>query len=236
MVKEGERHLILEMIESGKISADEGLELLKALEPLDFIEESEQSTVLPPGAETMGENLIDTQTEVADATAAAGDERITGEVLDPVEVSLPPDAEDWRRWWRVPMWIGVGITTLAGLLMLWAQQANGIGFLFFCAWVPLLLGVFLIVLSWQSRTSRWLHLRIQQPPGEWPQKIAISFPIPMRMTSWFFRTFRGTIPGMDNLAVDELINALDQSTSPENPLYVEVEDDEDGERVEIYIG
>lgn len=239
MIKEDERHLILEMIESGKISADEGLELLKALgddRSLDHGEDADQSTPLPPSAETMGENPIGVETEIPDTSAPSGEEPLKGKVLDPVKVSLPPDVDDWRRWWRIPMWVGVGITTLGGLLLFWAQQAYGIGFLFFCAWVPLLLGVLLIVLGWQSRTSRWLHLRIYQQPGEWPQKIAISFPIPIRMTSWFFRTFRSTIPGMDNLSMDELINALEQSTSPENPLYVEVEDDEDGERVEIYIG
>ena len=236
MIKEDERRLILEMIESGKISAPEGLELLKALgedHPLDDREgDAEQDTPLPP---LSGDEPIGDGAETPGASAA-GDVPLTGEVLDPEKVSFPPDADKWRRWWRIPMWVGVGVTTLGGLLLFWAQQTYGIGFLFFCAWVPLLLGVLLIVLGWQSRTSRWLHVRIHQQPGEWPQKIAISFPIPIRMTAWFFQTFRGTIPGMNDMSIDELLVALEQSATPENPLDVEVEDDEDGERVEIYIG
>jgi hypothetical protein len=239
MVKEDERRLILGMIESGKISATEGLELLKALgedQPLESGEVVSEDSPLPPGQETLEDRGSEEGAEIPDPFAADEDQSLTGEVLDPVKTSLPPDVDQWRRWWRIPMWVGVGITTLGGLLLFWAQQTYGIGFLFFCAWVPLLLGVLLIVLGWQSRTSRWLHVRIRQQPGEWPQKIAFSFPIPVRMTAWFFRNFRGTIPGMDNIAMDELLVALDQSASPENPLYVEVEDDEDGERVEIYIG
>lgn len=234
MTKEDERRLILEMIENGKISAPEGLELLKALgedQPLDRGGDAEPDT--QPSPEESDEPASG-GTESPDAFA--GEVPLSGEVLNPAKASFPPDADKWRRWWRIPMWVGVGITTLGGLFLFWAQQTYGIGFLFFCAWVPLLLGILLIVLGWQSRTSRWLHLRIQQQPGEWPQKIALSFPIPIRMTAWFFRTFRNTIPGMQETSIDEILLALDQSATPENPLYVEVEDDEDGERVEIYIG
>jgi hypothetical protein len=56
------------------------------------------------------------------------------------------------------------------------------------------------------------------------------------MTAWFFRVFGGKIPGLQDTSVDELIMALGDSTNPENPLYIEVEDDEDGERVEVFIG
>jgi hypothetical protein len=96
--------------------------------------------------------------------------------------------------------------------------------------------VVLIVMSWGSRTARWLHVRVRQRPGEWPQNIAFSFPIPLRMTAWFLRVFGDFIPGLHGTSVDELIVALGDSTSPENPLYIEVEDDEDGERVEVFIG
>jgi len=92
------------------------------------------------------------------------------------------------------------------------------------------------VLAWQSRTARWLHLRIQQKEGEWPHNIAISFPLPIRLTAWFFRLFGNKIPGLQGTSVDEMIMALDNTTSPGNPLYVKVEEGEDGERVEVFIG
>jgi len=38
-----------------------------------------------------------------------------------------------------------------------------------------------------------------------------------------------------SMDIDAVMAALEQTTSPDNPLYVEVEED-DGERVQIYIG
>jgi hypothetical protein len=149
---------------------------------------------------------------------------------------LPPDIEKWRRWWVVPLWVGVGITVLGGSLMYAALQSGGIGFWFLCAGLPFTLGLVLIILAWQSRTSRWLHLRIQQRPGHSPERIALSFPLPIRLTAWFFRTFRDRIPGMQNTSIDEIVMALDQSANPESPLYISVNDEEAGENVQIFIG
>jgi hypothetical protein len=106
-----------------------------------------------------------------------------------------------------------------------------------CAWLPFLLGVAVMALAWSSRTSRWLHLRIhqKQKPGEWPQKITLSFPLPLRLTTWALRTFGRYFPQLKNSGVDELILALGKNTSPDNPFYLEVDEGEAGERVQIYI-
>jgi hypothetical protein len=92
-----------------------------------------------------------------------------------------------------------------------------------------------LVLAWQSRSARWLHLRVQQRPGEWPRTIAFSFPLPLRISSWFMRIFQPYIPGMQGVSIDEMLSALETSTSSEEPLTIEVEED-DGERVQIFIG
>jgi hypothetical protein len=136
----------------------------------------------------------------------------------------------------VPFWIGVGITVLGGLLMFWAMQASGIGFWFACAWFPFLLGVAVLALSWGSRTARWMHIRVEQKSGEWPQKIALSFPLPLNLTRWFMRIFGNRIPDLNGVSLDEVLQALDKTTSPENPFYVEVEEGENGERVQVFIG
>ncbi len=93
-----------------------------------------------------------------------------------------------------PVWIGAAITVLGGLWMYWALQSRGLGFWFFCATIPFALGVIVLVIGAESRNARWLHLRIQQAPGERPQRIAFSFPLPIRLTAWFLRTFRTKIP------------------------------------------
>jgi len=150
--------------------------------------------------------------------------------------TLPDDARKWKRWWMVPVWIGVGITVFGGLFMYLALQSSGIGFWFVCASTPFILGLLVIVLGWGSRNAPWLHLRVQQPPGEKPERIAFSMPLPIRPAAWFVRTFGRWIPSMKEYSIDEMILAVGDKTSPENPLYIVVDEDETGEKVEIYIG
>lgn len=146
-----------------------------------------------------------------------------------------PRIEKWRGWWQIPLWIGVAITILGGLLMYSVWQSTGFSFWFVCSWFPFLLGVAIIALAWSSRTARWLHVRIHQRPGSRPENIAISFPLPIRLGAWFAKTFRRRIPGLEEVSnMDEVIMVLEK-TSPEAPFYVEV-DEGDGERVEVYIG
>ncbi|MGW8250943.1 MAG: SHOCT-like domain-containing protein [Anaerolineales bacterium] len=243
MSNENERRLILEMIDSGKISAEDGLHLLQAL-PSSEREETDkplismQSKVVEqplPDAEPTEESSTSIIPVVE--TARRGEENPTSAEYS-ANGEMPtskPDFNRWRRFWVIPLWIGVAVTITGSLLMVWAVQSAGVGFWFTCAAVPFALGVLILALAWQSRTAHWLHLRVQQRPGEWPRTIAFSFPLPLRISSWFMRTFRRYIPGMETAPIDEMLATLETSTSPEEPLYIEVEE-EDGERVEIYIG
>jgi hypothetical protein len=245
-----ERMRILELIESGQITTDEGLRQLAALP--DQVE-PEVEALPGPVAAASGTPSESGKAPPETAGAAPGfgetvqavsmDEGApTAEVAHPEIVSADQrdDFERWKRYWMIPLWIGVGVAILGGLLMYWALASSGMGFWFLCAAVPFTLGVLLMVIGAQSRTARWLHLRVQQAPGDRPQRIAISFPIPIGLTAWFFRTFRHRIPGMENVPanIDQLVESLRDSTSPENPIYIHVDEDEDegGEKVEIYIG
>jgi hypothetical protein len=128
------------------------------------------------------------------------------------------------------------VTTLAGLLMGSAIRASGYGFWFFCLWAPFALGVALIALGWASRTSRWLHVRVNTGQDEWPRNIAISIPLPVRLTAWVVRAISPYVPQLRNTGLDELILALDDTSSDHTPLYVDVADGEGGERVQVFIG
>jgi hypothetical protein len=94
----------------------------------------------------------------------------------------------------------------------------------------------LAALSYGSRRSRWLHLRVDQKPGERPQHIAISMPLPIGLASWFMRTFGHMIPELRDKHIDEMLQAVSDNTNAENPLYVEVDEGENGEKVKVYIG
>jgi hypothetical protein len=153
----------------------------------------------------------------------------------PAPSEFDAETRKWRRWWWIPLTIGVSITVISGLLMFLAFQSSGFGFWFACLWFPLLFGVVIMSLAAASRTTRWLHVRVHQEPGEWPQTIAISLPIPLRFTAWLLRIFKPYIHNMDNTSLDEIILALEK-TSPDQPFYVNVEEGESGEKVEVYIG
>ncbi len=244
---DNERHLILQMVEDGKITPEEGLRLLQALQTasseerdpevgpwqaseIEYLESSEP-------APFAGSSRVTPETIPGEGSGSTSrDDVPPAKLLSGTPGPIPEDAKKWHRFWTVPLWTGVGFIVFGALLMFWAQQAYGIGLWFLCAWVPFLIGLALVVLGWQSRTSRWLHLRVQQPPGEWPRRIALSFPLPLRPTAWFIRTFKPAIPGTEGLALDEVILALQDSTSNENPIFIEVEEGDQGERVEIYIG
>jgi hypothetical protein len=88
---------------------------------------------------------------------------LNGEVYTPPSqqaqpARLPPDAEKWRSWWVIPLWVGVGIIVVSVSLMYAALRSS----------------------------------------------------------------------------IDEIILALvDHSATPENPAFISVNDEEDGENVQI---
>lgn len=262
-----ERIRVLEMIAEGKITAQQGVDLLNALgEDAELEGLAETASDLPAGETSPGEAQLPSQPVIPLPEAAssaplaspveystgAGAETPTpdfasdasrqtdvppepevGETL-PQSPSFDPRAKKWSGWWRIPLGIGVVATILTGLLLYSIYTAAGFNFWFACAFIPFLISVAVVALAWASRSAHWLHVRVHQRPGERPQNIVISFPIPLSIMGWFLRTFRGKIPGMQGVNSDEMILALNH-VSRERPFYVEVNED-NGERVEVYIG
>jgi hypothetical protein len=271
MSNDAERKEILGMIASGKITAAEGLNLLKAIEeeqeagkelPLtDLAFESQREDLPTEPKPEPGEGGLaspapaqpGTPNEPLDQTASASAgttrsfptaettvqaanpiEPATGEVIAPT--SVPDlDVQKWKRWWQIPLWIGVGITLLGALLMYLAWRGSGFGFWFACTWFPFLAGVTLLALAWSSRTMRWMHIRIQQETGEWPRTMAISLPLPFGWIRWFIKAFGPWIPGLTDAGLDEVMTTLEKNPR-DTPFYVDVNEGENGERVQIFIG
>jgi hypothetical protein len=199
-----ERIMILEMIETGKISSEEGLQLLADLDK--------------PDSESAGEP------DLVQSSPGA------------VPAHDPEDLASWKKWWVIPLWIGVAVTLLGAALMYGAYTTGGLTVWFFLSWLPFVLGVGTIALAWRSQNSPWIHLRIQQAPGEKPHKIAFSLPLPIRFTAWLLRTFGRWIPDLDSRGLDEVILALGESADQDQPLSIVVNEGKDGEQVLIYIG
>lgn len=237
-----ERMNILERIERGEISVEQGVSLIETLPEVEADSESplRQPDRLPELAEPA---VAATDKLDEDVTSQAGvetnpDFNNHSSNADSMAAprGIPPEAEKWKRFWIVPFWTGVALTSLGGFFMYWAIEAGGFGFWFICAALLFALGVFIITLAWQSQFSPWLHLRVQQSPGEYPQRIAFSLPLPVRPAAWFLRTFGGYIHGLDSNSVNEILQSIEQVTSSENPIYIQVDEGDLGEKVEIYIG
>jgi hypothetical protein len=256
MSTESERIQILSMIESGKITPSQGVKLLQALDDAGDNEELAAEDIAPSEPTPPSNRIIQPQDPLTPLdqplqTPPQNPPVPPGFSDQPVEATMPqadedthlpprpagaPDFDDWRRWSMVPLWIGVVVTILASVLLYTSwMAARGPGFWFACAWLPFLIGIGMIVLAWGGHTVRWLHIRVQQKAGEWPQTIAISIPLPLRLLAYLVRIFGSRIPGAEGRRPEEMILAL-QNTSPEAPFYLDVDEGEDGERVQIFIG
>ena len=159
-----------------------------------------------------------------------------GEREDPTASLNIEKLRSVKRWWTIPLFLGLGLTLLGVWLMYSAMQTHGIGILFILSWIPFLLGIGTTTFAWGSRTSPWLHLRVQQKPGSHPRRIAFSFPIPIRLTAWFVRTFGEWIPELEATGLDEVLIALQESAQDDMPLIVDVDEGDNGERVRVIIG
>lgn len=248
MSDEAERMQILDMIERGQITPDQGVKLLQALETADdFGEEAvESADVVVEAAdaafgsvnEMAGEPVRSTRVAAVSAVAqpVQEPEAQPWDTVDRQPGAMPPEAARWRSFWMIPLWIGVAVLALGGWLMYWVLQRAGMGFWFVLSALPFLFGLVVVILAWQSQNAPWVHLRITQAPGETPQRIAFSFPIPVRPTLWFLRTFGDKMPKAKEISLDKLILAVNQSASDGNPVYIQVDEGDEGEKVEIYIG
>lgn len=258
MTANDERSRILDMLDKGIITPEQAIQLLASVE--DDGDEEEAPSL---GMAVTEDEAVDLDVQAAGtpapesrftyaaepvtANATANAQAPTPEPVfsepedapepEPVKEEPPFDAGQagWKNWWQWPLWIGVSITVIAAGFMYLAYRGSGFGFWFACTWFPFLFGVMLMALAWASRTARWVHVRVQQKPGEKPERIAISLPIPLRLTAWALRTFQHKIPGMDKFNAPDMITAL-RNVTPEAPLYVKVDEGEDGEKVEVYIG
>ncbi|MEK6256702.1 MAG: hypothetical protein N2C13_05225 [Chloroflexota bacterium] len=238
MSTNNERMKILELIDSGEINAQEGA---KRLDDLNN-----------PTSSDSGRNNEDTRMSILEKiengqlSPEEGAERLKNARPEQVEQVIihsdsqskthvpPEDLERWKQLWLIPLWVGIGVTVLSGLWMNSAYAASGTGFWFFCSLVPLMMGAMLILLGSLSSSSRWMHIRVKEA-GHSKANVAISLPIPTRFAAWLLRTFGRWVPGLNETIIDEVIVALDKETI-DSPFYVHVDDDEDGEQVDIFIG
>ena len=205
-----ERRKILQMVQDGKISAEQAASLMRALDADADTSEADVE-VIEPGASFGGDSSDAPEFEAIKARA--------------------------RRFAMIPLWIGVALTVLSAWAIYSVQQSAGMNFWFFFLMIPLLIGVLFIALGASGQSSRWLYVNVDRRNAhDGPRNITLGFPLPLGLTAWFLRTFGQNMRGMKNTNVDEIIQLLDATGKSGAPLIINANDNEDGEHVQVYIG
>jgi hypothetical protein len=203
-----ERKKILQMVQDGKISAEQAATLMRALE----------------------EDSPEPKVEVLEAGSASGAPQVDAPEFEAVKQRA-------RNFAMIPLWIGVIIAVFSAWGIYAVQRSMGVNFWFFCLLVPFLFGVLLIALGAGSQNAKWIYVNVDRHNAQdWPRNITLGFPLPLGLTAWFLRTFGRYIQGMEKTNVDEIIQVLDATGTSDAPLIINANDNEDGERVQVYIG
>jgi hypothetical protein len=207
-----ERRKILQMVEEGKISAEEAASLISAL-AADDVDESAEAEV-----------------EVIESGSGSGYERPEAPEFDAIKARA-------RRFALIPLWIGVFVTVLSAWAIYSIQQNAGTNFWFYCMVFPLMLGVLLLALGGGGRTSRWIYVDVNRKdakPGDGPKHITLGFPIPFGLTLWVMENFGHNINGMNRKQVDGIVEMMKATRDSNEPMMVNVDDDD--AHVQVYIG
>ncbi len=201
----GERLRILELIESGDISVQEGVERLEDLSS------EESATVLD--------------------RFKSGDQPLGDQGLDeglPVESPVPP----LLRWvWRGVFGFGVVVMAVGGLLLARAYgPADAPGLVW--GWVLFTLGVIVMLLGWWLQRARWLYVRVHERDGE---RFVIVLPIPLLLLALGLRLARRFVPQIEETGADQLVFTLREEIREGRPFFIEVNDEDGDEvRIGIY--
>jgi hypothetical protein len=206
-----ERKKILQMVEDGKISAEEAARLMAAMAEHD-------------------DDSAEAEVEVIESRAGFGYEKTDAPEFEQIKARA-------RRFSLIPLWTGVVITVLSAWAIYAIQQSAGTNFWFYCMIFPLMLGVLLLALGGGGRSSRWIYVDVNRKdarPGDGPKHITLGFPIPFGLTMWFMQNFGHNINGMNRNQVDAIVEMMKTTKDTNEPLMVNVDDDD--AHVQVYIG
>jgi len=170
------------------------------------------------------EESAEEEIEVIETGSASGGERVSAPEFDQIRGRA-------RLFAWIPLGVGIILTILTSWWMFSIQQKSGLNFWFFCMSMPFLFGVFLIALS---GASRWLYVNVDRShQTDWPKNITLAFPLPLGLAGWFLKNF-GSHLQWDH--VDEISMAISAAKTVTEPLIVNVDEGDGGERVQVFIG
>lgn len=230
-----ERMSILNRLEKGEITPEEAAKLLAEENPAGQPPTEKPMDVL--GKLERGEISADEAAERLSAKAAPKATSGISEAPRKVEIvgeeRFSP-ARTWG-WWAVPIAVGTVFTVLAGLWMAADARDGGLGLGFFCAWLPLSLGILLIFLGWLSQRGPWANVNVKTRRHHGDVDVNLNVPVPIGIATGALRSVGRRIPGLDREDVEKLANALEQNGKKGDSIQIQASDDDDDEAVDITI-
>lgn len=160
------------------------------------------------------------------------DDATASEPAEPIEAANLPR---FGSLWVIPMYAGLALFVCGALAIFPLAAEGGSWLLVACGWPIFLAGLLTMIAAWLSRGSRWVHIRVTNIDSP-VRNIKLSFPLPLRLTAWALGIGARFAPGLKHTGVDEVILALNEGIQGDQPLYVDVQQGEGGERVQVYIG
>lgn len=209
---EEERDRVLSMVQAGKISAEEGMQLLDAME----------------GKAPSGEG----------SPAAAPSGKMPEAQPSVESAAIPAMPRRWAYYWLYVMGIGLGISLLGASLLAWLQALLGFTFWSVCGSLPLLVGLLTMLAAIWSVRATWFHLRITDM-DDGRRSFAISLPLPLGVAVLALRVTRRVLPELrerPELQIDELVAALREGTLKGDRLIVDVFDHDERKRIQVSVG
>lgn len=201
------RQQVLQMLQAGTITTEQAIELLDAM--LEHSDTADDDTPHSPPPS-----------------------------YNPQTNAIPPDMDHLRSFWRIPFLISAAflLATAFWLRTVYINANGTINFWFFCVWSLFIIAFIATTLTLASRTTTWLHVRIDEKEGN---NINISLPLPLRFARWGLTIARGFVPDhvrpQLEMAETFLTTTGDELRTPDaEPIVIQVDDDDS--HIQIYFG
>lgn len=193
---------------------------------LEILRKVENGTLsIEEGAELIG-MLENTQNEPQQSTPVPP--------MEPIEKHEASGC--WKAAWSMFL---VGGAILAGFSAYWIFQGysnHGFRWGFWLSWIPMAIGIGLMIFGWALMESPWMHVRVRSNDKGKKFNFVFSMPIPFNMVRWVMEKFGQYMP--EEVNSKEVLEALDQaeaSIKNGEPFQVQVNDDKEGSNVDIFM-
>ena len=228
-----ERLVILNRLEKGEISPEEAARLLSSVDdasppspqtPMGVLEQLERGEITPEEAARRLSNRVKAK-ETKEGRSSN------------VEVTNHKAAKPQRssNWWLIPIGLGTLFALLAGFWMRADLLDGSFGLAFFCAWVPMAIGVALLLLGWFARRGPWANVNFRSRRAGGRVRFDFDLPVPIGVAGSALHFVGDRVPALGNESVDQLLQALEQAGKDGEPIEIHANSDDNQDSVDITI-